>query len=124
MIQGLEQVGHLGEGLEYGLLISGGARVHGVHRGALLGAQRATVEERRRQIPRSGSRHCLPGRIADPAERPVGPRCAQLDLRIEIGLRDAHGAGRRMQLRFRGKNVRSAMGELRGQAHRQLRAAA
>src|SRR5258707_2793622 len=65
VIQGLEQVGHLGKRFEHCLLIVGGVRVHGIYRRALLGAQRAGVENRCRQ-----TRDDAP-RIARPVEQPV-----------------------------------------------------
>jgi hypothetical protein len=43
VVQCVEQVGHLTKRLEHGLLIVGGARVHGFYRRALLGAQRAAA---------------------------------------------------------------------------------
>jgi hypothetical protein len=62
VVQSLEQVGHLRKRFEHGLLMVGGARAHGIDRHALLGPQRAAVEDRRRQ-----TRNDAPG-VARPVE--------------------------------------------------------
>ena len=114
-----ERIRDLAESDEHGLLVVGGARVHRVDGGALLGAQGAAVEDRRDEPARQCRRRCPSlSNSAPNSDRLLTGRAGEIDVRVEIGFRHADRGGAACSCasaaRMSGRRRASSEGRLTG----------
>ena len=111
----IEQIRGLAEGVEHGLAIGRIGSLGLIDRGALLGLQRAAVEDRCGEAGEDIEAAERAGEDIPDRRRALRQRAAERDIGIEIGRRDAHRGGGGVKIGLGLENVRPLVDQRRGQ---------